>query len=115
VNPYPFSPHKFLGGPGSSGVLVFNKKIYRTDLPPTTAGGGTILYVGFKEELPEFSADQSFEPVRVERSEIPGLRQSYLADAETLAKELEQEEAVSFIEDDREIEELKSFYYVHRT
>lgn len=42
-----FSPHKFLGGPGTSGVLVFNEKIYRTDLPPTTAGGGTVRYVGF--------------------------------------------------------------------
>jgi selenocysteine lyase/cysteine desulfurase len=42
-----FSPHKFLGGPGTSGVLVFNEKIYRKDLPPTTAGGGTVLYVGF--------------------------------------------------------------------
>jgi len=43
-----FSPHKFLGGPGTSGVLVFNEKIYRKDLPPTTAGGGTVLYVGFQ-------------------------------------------------------------------
>jgi selenocysteine lyase/cysteine desulfurase len=42
-----FSPHKFLGGPGTSGVLVFNEKIYRADLPPTTAGGGTVRYVGF--------------------------------------------------------------------
>ena len=23
-----FSPHKFLGGPGTSGVLVFNKNLY---------------------------------------------------------------------------------------
>jgi selenocysteine lyase/cysteine desulfurase len=42
-----FSPHKFLGGPGTSGVLIFNEKIYRKDLPPTTAGGGTVRYVGF--------------------------------------------------------------------
>lgn len=41
-----FSPHKFLGGPGTCGVLVFNEKIYRGDLPPTTAGGGTVIYVG---------------------------------------------------------------------
>jgi selenocysteine lyase/cysteine desulfurase len=45
-----FSPHKFLGGPGTCGVLVFNEKIYRNDLPPTTAGGGTVLYVGFKDQ-----------------------------------------------------------------
>lgn len=42
-----FSPHKFLGGPGTSGILVFNENIYRKDLPPTTAGGGTVRYVGF--------------------------------------------------------------------
>ncbi|MBN2408764.1 MAG: aminotransferase class V-fold PLP-dependent enzyme, partial [Candidatus Aminicenantes bacterium] len=42
-----FSPHKFLGGPGSSGVLVINDRLYRRDLPPTTAGGGTVVYVGF--------------------------------------------------------------------
>ena len=42
-----FSPHKFLGGPGSSGILVFREDLYRPDLPPTTAGGGTVIYVGF--------------------------------------------------------------------
>ena len=45
-----FSPHKFLGGPGTCGILVFNENIYRKDLPPTTAGGGTVLYVGFKDQ-----------------------------------------------------------------
>lgn len=39
------SPHKFLGGPGSSGVLVFNKKIYNPELNPTVSGGGTVSYV----------------------------------------------------------------------
>lgn len=43
-----FSPHKFLGGPGSCGVLVMNARLYRSDLPPTTAGGGTVVYVGPK-------------------------------------------------------------------
>lgn len=42
-----FSPHKFLGGPGSSGILVFREELYRSDLPPTAAGGGTVDYVGF--------------------------------------------------------------------
>jgi selenocysteine lyase/cysteine desulfurase len=28
-----FSPHKFLGGPGSSGVLVFNKALYTNQVP----------------------------------------------------------------------------------
>ncbi|SFS42335.1 aminotransferase class V-fold PLP-dependent enzyme [Lutibacter maritimus] len=38
-----FSPHKFLGGPGSSGVLVFNKKLYK-NLIPDNPGGGTVNY-----------------------------------------------------------------------
>jgi len=39
------SPHKFLGGPGSSGVLVFNQRIYHRDLPPSVSAGGTVDYV----------------------------------------------------------------------
>ncbi|MES9899478.1 MAG: aminotransferase class V-fold PLP-dependent enzyme [Sedimenticola sp.] len=40
------SPHKFLGGPGSSGVLLFNSRCYHSELPPSIAGGGTVDYVG---------------------------------------------------------------------
>jgi selenocysteine lyase/cysteine desulfurase len=36
-----FSPHKFLGGPGSSGVLIFSKKLYH-NLVPDNPGGGTV-------------------------------------------------------------------------
>ncbi len=46
-----FSPHKFLGGPGSSGVLIFNERIYRKDLPPSIAAGGTVDYVSITNEL----------------------------------------------------------------
>jgi len=38
-----FSPHKFLGGPGSAGVLVFNKKLYK-NTTPDTPGGGTVKW-----------------------------------------------------------------------
>jgi selenocysteine lyase/cysteine desulfurase len=38
-----FSPHKFLGGPGSSGVLVFCKKLYKNRIPDHP-GGGTVLW-----------------------------------------------------------------------
>jgi selenocysteine lyase/cysteine desulfurase len=38
-----FSPHKFLGGPGSAGVLIFNKKLYKNDTPDTP-GGGTVKW-----------------------------------------------------------------------
>ncbi|HWR99103.1 MAG TPA: aminotransferase class V-fold PLP-dependent enzyme [Prolixibacteraceae bacterium] len=36
-----FSPHKFLGGPGSSGVMVFNSSIYTCQVPDNP-GGGTV-------------------------------------------------------------------------
>lgn len=34
-----FSPHKFLGGPGTCGVLVFNKNLYNTTCPDVPGGG----------------------------------------------------------------------------
>jgi len=37
-----FSPHKFLGGPGTSGVLIFNSKIYNSNQTPDNPGGGTV-------------------------------------------------------------------------
>lgn len=36
-----FSPHKFLGGPGTSGVLIFDSKLY-TNKIPDHPGGGTV-------------------------------------------------------------------------
>jgi selenocysteine lyase/cysteine desulfurase len=39
------SPHKFLGGPGSSGILVFDEAVYDTSLPPSVGAGGTVAYV----------------------------------------------------------------------
>ena len=36
-----FSPHKFLGGPGSSGVLIFDKAMYTAEVPDNP-GGGTV-------------------------------------------------------------------------
>jgi len=44
------SPHKFLGGPGSSGVLVFNERIYHRELPPSMGAGGTVDYVGPEDQ-----------------------------------------------------------------
>lgn len=36
-----FSPHKFLGGPGSSGVLIFDVSMYKNKVPDNP-GGGTV-------------------------------------------------------------------------
>ena len=38
-----FSPHKFLGGPGSSGVLIFCKSLYKNRIPDHP-GGGTVTW-----------------------------------------------------------------------
>jgi len=36
-----FSPHKFLGGPSASGILIFNQKLYNNRIPDNP-GGGTV-------------------------------------------------------------------------
>jgi len=36
-----FSPHKFLGGPGASGVLIFDSTMYKSTVPDNP-GGGTV-------------------------------------------------------------------------
>jgi selenocysteine lyase/cysteine desulfurase len=38
-----FSPHKFLGGQGTPGVLIFHKKLYKNVIPDQP-GGGTVTY-----------------------------------------------------------------------
>ncbi|KAI5064783.1 hypothetical protein GOP47_0019478 [Adiantum capillus-veneris] len=46
------SPHKFLGGPGTPGLLLMSKNLYILQKqPPSTCGGGTVAYVnGFNEK-----------------------------------------------------------------
>ena len=38
-----FSPHKFLGGPGTPGILIFNADLYK-DQTPDMPGGGTVTW-----------------------------------------------------------------------
>ena len=40
-----FSPHKFIGGPNTPGILITHDRIYRNQLKPTQPGGGTVIYV----------------------------------------------------------------------
>nr|XP_029118404.1 uncharacterized protein LOC105038686 [Elaeis guineensis] len=46
------SPHKFVGGPGTPGILLMNEALYQLrSSPPSTCGGGTVAYVnGFNEK-----------------------------------------------------------------
>jgi selenocysteine lyase/cysteine desulfurase len=48
------SPHKFVGGPDTPGVLVFHESIYKLS-SPSTAGGGTVTYVSSSEH--HFTSD----------------------------------------------------------
>ena len=75
------SPHKFIGGPGSSGILVFNERLYHRELPPSVAGGGTVDYVS--------PADQDFivDIEERERAGTPGILQTLRA---ALAFEIKQ-------------------------
>lgn len=38
-----FSPHKFLGGPGTAGILIFNSALYHNRVPDNP-GGGTVKW-----------------------------------------------------------------------
>lgn len=42
------SPHKFIGGPGTPGVLVLNRAIVQNSVP-VVPGGGTVAYVNTQE------------------------------------------------------------------
>ena len=63
------SPHKMIGGPGACGILVFDTALYRSDLAPTCAGGGTVRYV--TPDHHDFIADVEAR----ERAGTPGLPQ----------------------------------------
>lgn len=63
------SPHKMIGGPGSCGLLVINKGLYRTDLAPSCCGGGTVRYVTPNDH--DFITDIEAR----ERAGTPGLLQ----------------------------------------
>ncbi|MDA3885554.1 MAG: aminotransferase class V-fold PLP-dependent enzyme [Candidatus Delongbacteria bacterium] len=88
-----FSPHKFLGGPGSAGVLIFHEKMYRKDLPPTTAGGGTVDYVGY------FEHDYSEDIETREKAGTPPILQTIKT---ALAMETKEKIGVDIIEEKEE-------------
>ncbi|OGE83147.1 MAG: hypothetical protein A2Y39_02090 [Candidatus Delongbacteria bacterium GWF2_40_14] len=84
-----YSPHKFLGGPGSSGILIFHEKLYRTDLAPTTAGGGTVDYVGF------FDQDYTKDIESREKAGTPPILQTIKT---ALASDLKEKIGIKVIE-----------------
>jgi selenocysteine lyase/cysteine desulfurase len=63
------SPHKLLGGVGSSGILVIKKELCKDDVIPTFAGGGTVTYVSRTTQM----YNESFE--KREDAGTPGIIQ----------------------------------------
>ena len=84
------SPHKLLGGPGSSGLLLFDEAIYRRDLPPTVGGGGTVDYV---------NADDHDYTQGVEDRERAGTPGTFQVLRAALALELKDALGVAWIEE----------------
>ena len=76
-----FSPHKFLGGPGASGVLVFNKRLYRNRVPDHP-GGGTVAWTNPWQE------QRYYEDIEVrEDGGTPGFLQAIKAALAVMLKE----------------------------
>ena len=67
------SPHKYLGGPGAAGLLVFDEALYPADLAPTVGGGGTVVYVN--AEAHDYTDDVEAR----ETAGTPGLYQTLRA------------------------------------
>jgi len=76
---------------------------------------GEWKYIGFEEQVPEFSVDKNFRSKKIPLAKIPGQRRSYIKQAEAIAAELQDEDGIDFIQDEKEIEGLKLFYYAHKT
>ena len=76
-----FSPHKFLGGPGASGVIIFNKELYKSKVPDQP-GGGTVAWTN------PWGGQQYFEDIEVrEDGGTPGFLQAIKASLAILLKE----------------------------
>jgi len=82
------SPHKFVGGPGSPGVLAIRRELLSSSVP-SAPGGGTVSFVSEDEHV--YSGD----PVRREESGTPDIIGSIRAG---LAFELKSSVGVAEIE-----------------
>lgn len=66
------SPHKFIGGPGTPGILVAKRQLF-TNTVPAVPGGGTVVYVSAAEH--RYVAD----PVHREEGGTPAIIESIRA------------------------------------
>ena len=64
-----FSPHKFLGGTGTSGIAIIKNRVYNMNVNPTHGGGGTVDFVN------AHYSDYSKNIMEREMSGTPGILQ----------------------------------------
>jgi len=84
-----FSPHKFLGGPGTPGILIFNKDLYKNQIPDQP-GGGTVMWTN------PWGGHSYFEDIEVrEDGGTPGFLQTIKA---ALVVRLKEEMTVEAME-----------------
>ncbi|MCK6551917.1 aminotransferase class V-fold PLP-dependent enzyme [Myxococcota bacterium] len=86
------SPHKFIGGPGTPGVLVAKRKLFKNRVP-TFPGGGTVQYVNPKEH--RYLAD----PVHREEGGTPAIIESIRAGLVFQLKEAVGSETIRALEE----------------
>ena len=86
------SPHKFVGGPGSSGILIA-KKALLYDRTPDRVGGGPVFFVNAKEH--EFVANTE----ELEEAGTPGILQDIRAGLVFQLKEQVGEETIRLAEE----------------
>jgi len=81
------SPHKFIGGPGTPGVLVVKRRLL-TNRVPTVPGGGTVSFVS------EFDHSYISDPTHREEGGTPAIIESIRAGLVFQLKEAVGEEAI---------------------
>ena len=86
------SPHKFIGGPGTPGVLVARRELFRNRVP-TAPGGGTVVYVNPLEHV--YLAD----PEHREEGGTPAIIESIRAGLAFQLKERVGSEAIRALEE----------------
>ena len=70
-------------------------------------------HLDFQDADIRFSFDNDFIPSSINPEERESLRRAYLEEARSLASEMERLDPLFAIEDSRDIEDLKYFYYYH--
>ena len=87
------SPHKFIGGPGTPGVLVARRELFRNRVP-VAPGGGTVVYVNRLEHV------YLDDPEHREEGGTPAIIESIRAGLVFALKELVGVEAIRAREED---------------